>query len=131
MQHAGAKGLGLFAVDKFLRGAVVAHMMKPKLITFPSSRQLDEWWRDYARAHYVPEDSAIFLSQSFSVCKRLVFDEVFSARHVPLWYRINHSRAPNVRPRFRLGALEFVAVSTVSPGDEIVFSYGEPDPSWQ
>ena len=137
VKEAGKKGLGLFAQRDFPCGAVVTRMLCPTCVTTTTSSQLVEWWEKHIRKAGVPNDSAIFLYRSKTICKRLVYDAAFASKHeVPPWYRINHSSVNhNVRPRWtgdlKLPKLEFVAIDDIRQGEEIQFAYGQPDPSWE
>lgn len=130
---AGKKGLGLFAQRDFPCGTVVTRMLSPTCITATTPSQLVDWWERHTQQTDVPGDSAIFLYRSKNTCKQLVYDAAFAGGQVPAWYRINHSSLrSNVRPRWcsLKQRLDFVATEDVRSGQEILFSYGQPDPDW-
>ena len=131
VQPAGCKGLGLFAHQDIAFGIVVVRMSKPVLLKSSSAR-LARDWEGVCRLRNLPHDAAIHLAQGgFETVCALVYDAEHTEDCVPLWYRINHSAShPNVRVRRSQSLVEFVSICPIARGDEILFDYGEPDPSW-
>ena len=84
------KGKGLFARIGLTKGTVVAKMRAP-------GRMLRSEIQEYFRLNpHLPEDSVVYVERSPLVFYDRSWD---GTRRVPYWYRLNHSRNPNCKPR--------------------------------
>lgn len=116
-------GRGLFADQTWKPGSVIIAMVQPSIRT----------------DNDVPvEDCGLWISPT-----KFLHD---ASPTEPTWYLMNHSSLrPNVRPEmysvksnrrvstYRPGmvvAIRFVALRTIDPGEELLYNYNEPDPSW-
>jgi uncharacterized protein len=100
-----ATGLGLFATKVIKRAAYIATYRGPRLSTEEAER------RERLGAKYM-----------FELSTRWTIDG--SPRWNVARY-MNHSCWPNAKPVVRKGKIIFVALRSISPGEEITYNYGK------
>lgn len=115
--HSGERGL--FSCDSVDVGADICEMKNRYVRVFDSRHQ----WIVACGAENKPDDGAVQIGPQY------VTDWSVTSRTPPKWYYMNHSRVhANVKMSKRDGKIVWVAISPISPGDELKFDYGRVPP---
>ena len=78
----------------------------------------------YTEKHGIPHDAGVHVKRTVH------YDASYLGPWSVKWYFLNHSANWNAKLKLLDGQIVWVAVRAIAAGDEITFSYGEPDPAW-
>ena len=115
-------GMGLYA-----NSAIAHHRLirdRTIVVKFKGKRMTMKKWETYYIEKGIPHDS------SFIFFNYVLYDPKFTKKHIPKWYRINHSYNPNVRIQKKGTDVEWITLRDIKKGEELRFHYGRPDPKW-
>ena len=111
-------GRGLFAKENIQEGEEVIGMKVGKVEKYSERK----WQRVHAEKE-IPHDAAIYVTR---IDKRVT--DWIDRR--PLWYRLNHSKNPNLIMKYRKARIVWVANRDIAAGEELTFYYLEGAQDW-
>ena len=111
-------GMGLFAGQNIRAKENVVGMKKDKVTRFTEKR-----WNKHYKEKNLPHDAAIYVSR---INKRITDWQ----DTMPLWYRLNHSKNPNLEMTYQNHRIVWVATRNIKNGEELTFDYGEGVEDW-
>ena len=115
-------GEGLFAKEDIEEGEEVVGMKVGKIQRF-SERQ----WENHYPEKGLPHDAAIRVEH---IGNKRITDWV-NRRYTPRWYKLNHSKNPNLKMIYRKRRIVWVAARDISTGEELTFFYLEGTEDWE
>ena len=100
---------GLYVKIPIKKGHTIVKMNKNKIKSYGKKR-----WEKHIEKRGLPHDSGIIhLGKYWSDWRT----------QKPRWYRINHSKNPTAEMKWKHGAIHWVALRDLSPGQEVTFTY--------
>lgn len=129
VQASAVAGCGLFARTDIPKGAIVASLERPRVITGASAVKKEE---ETLKRNGAPHDSLIYVSKSLAVV-----DDSIGHGQTIAWYMMNHhKRKANTKNRWLRDAkgivsMEWLAARDIAAGSELFYDYGDPDPRWE
>ena len=113
-------GKGLFAKEDIKEGEEVVGMKVGKVVRYSERK-----WDKHHVEKGLPHDGAIFVTR---IEQRIT--DWTDRRRMPRWYRLNHSKNPNLDMKYRKARVVWVANNDIPAGDELTFFYLEGTVDW-
>ena len=115
-------GDGLFAKEPIEEDEEVIGMKVGKIERFSEPQ-----WERHHVAKGLPHDAAILVEHIGN--KRIT--DWSNRRYTPRWYKLNHSKNPNLKMMYRKRRIVWVATRDIAVGEELTFFYLEGTEGWE